>query len=71
MNKNAFQKIKNHPDLEEIISKLIIGISVKDINEWLKAKYTLVSESKFILSEKTIKSFQDNYLDIYKPNGLL
>ena len=65
MNKNALQKILNHPDKDEIISKLVIGISSKDIHEWLASKYTNVSESKFVIAEKSIKSFQDNYLDIY------
>lgn len=65
MNKNALKKILEHPDKDEIISKLIIGISSKDVYDWLKAKYTNVSESKFVISEKSIKSFQENYLDIY------
>lgn len=65
MNKNALQKILNHPDKDEIISKLVIGISSKDIHDWLTSKYTNISESKFVIAEKSIKSFQDNYLDIY------
>jgi len=65
MNKNALKKILEHPDKDEIISKLIIGISAKDIHDWLKAKYTNVSEMKFVIAEKSIKSFQSNYLDIY------
>ena len=65
MNKNALKKILDHPDKDEIISKLVIGISSQDIYEWLKAKYTNVSEAKFVVAEKSIKSFQDNYLDIY------
>lgn len=65
MNKNGLKKIIDHPDKDEIISKLICGISPLDINDWLKAKYTNVSEAKFVISEKTIKSFQDKYLDIY------
>lgn len=65
MNKNALKKILEHPDKDEIISKLIIGISSKDVYDWLKAKYTNVSEFKFVISEKSIKSFQENYLDIY------
>lgn len=59
------KKILEHPDREEIVSKLIIGISAKDIHEWLAAKYTNVSEAKFVISEKLIKNFQDNYLDMY------
>jgi len=65
MSKLTYKKILEHPDKDEIISKLIIGISSADIHDWLKAKYTNVSEAKFVLSEKTIKSFQTNYLDFY------
>jgi hypothetical protein len=65
MNKNALKKILDHPDKDEIIAKLIIGQSTKDVHDWLEAKYTNVSESKFIIAEKSLKSFQENYLDIY------
>lgn len=61
----TYKKILEHPDKDEVISKLVIGISSTDIHDWLKAKYTNVSEAKFVLSEKIIKSFQDNYLDFY------
>lgn len=65
MNKTSLKKILEHPDKDEIISKLVIGIPAKDVHEWLVAKYTNVSESKFVIAEKSIKSFQDNYLDVY------
>jgi len=39
MNKNALKKILEHPDKDEIISKLVIGITPKDIHDWLSAKY--------------------------------
>jgi hypothetical protein len=65
MNKPAYKKILEHPDKDEIISKLVIGISASDIHEWLKIKYSAVSEAKLVLSEKHIKSFNDNYLDFY------
>ena len=61
MNKNALKKILEHPDRDEIISKLVIGIPPKDIYEFLSVKYTNVSEQKFVIAEKSIKSFQDNY----------
>jgi len=65
MNKPMYKKILEHPDKDEIISKLVIGISPTDVHDWLKAKYTNVSEVKFVLTEKNVKSFQDNYLDFY------
>ena len=61
----SLKKIIDHPDKDEIISKLVIGISPKDVHDWLEAKYTNVSETKFVIAEKSIKSFQENYLDIY------
>jgi hypothetical protein len=61
----TYKKILDHPDKDEIISKLVIGIPASDINDWLKNKYKNVSEAKFVLSEKNIKSFQNTYLDFY------
>jgi hypothetical protein len=65
MNKTSLKKILEHPDKDEIIAKSVIGVSAKDIHEFLAAKYTNVSESKFVVSEKSLQSFQDNYLDVY------
>jgi len=65
MNKTSLKKILEHPDKDEIIAKSIIGISAKDIHEFLKAKYTNISEAKFVIAEKSLQSFQDNYLDVY------
>lgn len=65
MNKTALEKILYHPDRDEIISKLVIGVDPRDIHEWLELKYTNVSEAKFVIAEKSIKSFKDNYLNIY------
>src|SRR5208283_3607164 len=64
-NKNALKKILDHPDKDEIIAKLIMDIEPKDITEWLGAKYTNVSEAKLVIAEKSLKTFKDNYLDIY------
>jgi hypothetical protein len=65
MSKNIATKILEHPDKDEIISKLIAGISTADIHEGLAAKYVNVGENKFILSEKVLSSFQKDYLDFY------
>lgn len=65
MSKNIALKILEHPDKDEIISKLLSGIPVSDISEWLDAKYVSVGEKKFALSDKVISSFQKDYLDIY------
>jgi hypothetical protein len=65
MNKTSLKKIIEHPDKDEIISKSVIGVSPKDIHDWLEEKYSNVSEAKFVIAEKSIKSFQENYLDLY------
>lgn len=65
MNKNALKKILEHPDKDEIIAKLVLDYPAKDIHEWLADKYTNVSEAKFVIAEKSIKVFKDNYLDVY------
>jgi hypothetical protein len=63
--KPAYKKLLDHCDKDEIVSKMIIGISPADINSWLKAKYTNVGEEKFVLSEMMLKNFKNNYLDFY------
>src|ERR1700722_13579117 len=65
MNKNALKKILEHPDKDEIINRLVLDVPPKDVNEWLAGKYTNAGESKFVISEKSIKTFKDNYLDVY------
>jgi hypothetical protein len=66
MNKTVVRKILDHPDRDEIVNKLMLDIPESDINEWLAEKYTNVNEAKFVLTEKNIKAFKDNYLDIYR-----
>lgn len=62
----ATEKVLNHIDRDEVISKLLLGISPKDIHENLAIRYSNEAEKKFILSEKTLQTFKNNSLDIYK-----
>jgi len=62
---SVLERVLEHPDKDEIISKLIIDIPEKDINDWLQVKYSNPGESKFIISKNSLKEFKDNYLDIY------
>jgi trans-aconitate methyltransferase len=64
-NKPTLSKILQHPDKDELISKVIVGISPKDIHDWLAAKYPTSNEKKFVISEKMVKTFKDSYLDVY------
>jgi hypothetical protein len=66
MNKIPLDKLLSAPDKDEIVGKLILGLSPHEIHEWLKSKYSAVSEKQFVLSEKTLQLFKDNYLDIYQ-----
>lgn len=61
-----FSKILEHPDKEEIISKLIAGISPKDIAEWLELKYSEKDQYSLRISQKILSSFINNNLDLYK-----
>ena len=66
MNKsNIAIKILEHPDKDEIISKLLSGTPVADIHEWLTSKYINEGEDKFVLSQKVISTFKKDYLDMY------
>lgn len=65
MSKNIALKILEHPDKDEIITKLLSNAPATDIHEWLEAKYVNVGEKKFVLSDKVISTFQKEYLDIY------
>lgn len=65
MSKNIAIKILEHPDKDEIITKLLSNIPNADIHEWLEAKYTSVGEDKFVLSNKDITIFKKDYLDFY------
>lgn len=62
MNKASVKKILDHPDRDEIISKLVADEDAVALNDWLKTKY---SDVKFILSVDLIKTFKEESLDMY------
>jgi hypothetical protein len=59
------KSILNHPDKDEILSKLTADVSPIDISEGLAARYSAPSEKKFALTTKAITTFKKDYLDIY------
>jgi hypothetical protein len=62
-----FSFILNHPDRDEIISKIMTGTDPKQVSEWLKIKYTDKEQSHLRLSFKVLKDFADSpYLDVYQ-----
>lgn len=65
-NKSSLQKIMSHPDRDEIINKLLLGIDPKDIHENLSIRYGDVGNRSLIISVKDLISFKNNSLDLYK-----
>lgn len=65
MKDNLFKKIIEHPDKDEIVAKLVLGIENKEINQWLKNKYQDVKDRSLIVSITNLKLFKDEYLDLY------
>ena len=61
-----FSSIQQHPDVEEIIDKLLNGTDPKSISDSLKLRYTEDSESHLLISIKLLKEFQESeYLNYY------
>ena len=61
-----FSKILEHPNCDEIISKLTHGVQPKDISDWLKIKYSEKEQTHLRLSTKILKDFLEGHLDLYK-----
>lgn len=59
-----FSQIVDHPDHDEIISKIVTGVSPKDINQWLKVKYSNKDQKHLQLSVKLIQEFIDKHGDL-------
>lgn len=60
-----FSKILEHPDYEEIISKLTNGIKPKDVSDWLKLKYPQKDQSHLRLGYSLLGEFLEGHLDLY------
>lgn len=57
-------KILNHPDREEIIQKLVTGISPNNVSKWLEEKYFTEEDKKFRLTAKALSDFRSRYLNL-------
>lgn len=57
-----YGKIINHPDQEQIISKLASGESVRSVANWLKSKYP--DNKKYHIAFQTLDEFRKNFLNI-------
>lgn len=63
MSKKIAQSIIDHPDNDEIISRLVCSVPINEINEWLKSKYG--NQKGLIISQKSLQVFKSEYLDLY------
>jgi hypothetical protein len=67
MKPAVMSKFLEHPDKDEIISKLAMDIPPQAIHDWLEAKYSAVNgDPKIVLPVANLKEFKNTYLDIYK-----
>jgi hypothetical protein len=55
-----FSILDEHPDKEEIISKLMNGASPKEVSQWLKLKYPEKDQSHLRITIKLLKEFVDS-----------
>lgn len=60
-----YSAILLHPDKEEIISKLMTGVSHKNIADWLKLQYPNKDQSHLRIGASLLKDFADNSLDLF------
>ncbi|KKN74479.1 hypothetical protein LCGC14_0389960 [marine sediment metagenome] len=62
-----FSIIASHPNVQEIITKLMSGSSPKAVAQWLKLKYNKPEQSHLRITQKLLKEFSDSPLtDLYK-----
>lgn len=59
-----FALIVDHPDYEEIVTKIVSGVSIKDISQWLKVKYNDKEQRHLALSAKLLQDFADKHVDL-------
>lgn len=61
-----FSLIAEHPDCQEIISKLMTGSTPKAVYQWLKLKYAKPEQSHLRITQKLLKDFSQSPLtDLY------
>lgn len=57
-------KILNHPDREEIIQKLVSGLSPNKVCDWLNEKYFTEEDKYLRITVKAISDFRSRYLNL-------
>lgn len=62
-----YSKILDHPNCDEIVSKLMTGVDPKDISDWLKIKYDKPEQSHLKIPMALMKSFyNDGSIEMYR-----
>lgn len=59
-----FSNITDHPDFQDIVSKIVVGDSPKSISTWLKTKYSTNDNKHLQISAKDIQDFADKHADL-------
>lgn len=59
-----FSLLTDHPDYEEIVSKIATGNDPKVIANWLKIKYSDKDQKHLQLNHKLIQEFMDKHADL-------
>ena len=57
------RRIKDHPDIDEIVSKLSTEVSPKDVAAWLSNRYE--NKGDLCISEDSLSTFKNIYLDFF------
>jgi hypothetical protein len=60
----SFSQITDHPDYEEIVSKIVTGDDPKDICQWLKIKFSDKDQKHLQLNIKLIQDFIDKHVNL-------
>lgn len=63
MVNKAITDVMDHEDKDEILVKLLSDVPIKDINQWLSAKYK--GQRELIIPQKSLSIFKSEYLDLY------
>lgn len=59
-----FSLVTDHPDYEEIVSKIATGTNPKDIIQWLRIKYSDKEQKHLQLNSKLLQEFIDKHVDL-------
>ncbi len=66
MKDSLLKKILGHPDEDEIISKLALGVDPSEVHKWLDEKYRPSGQTSFVVSFGILTKFKNDYLDMYQ-----